>query len=138
MPTAIRPARGRPCTLVVCRGCCCGQPLKYPGWDHAAQLRRFSAAATASEGRFAVRVTDCLGPCDQANIVVLRPSPEGRRRGGRPAWIGWSMGADCTEEIIRWAHSGGPGLAPAPLTLELQFVESPAERRRRQDQNRPA
>ncbi|QKW05888.1 (2Fe-2S) ferredoxin domain-containing protein [Streptomyces sp. NA04227] len=134
--TAIRPARGGPCTLVVCRGCCCGQAAKYPGWDHAAQLRRFEAAAAESGGRFTVRVTDCLGPCDQANIVVLRPSAQGRLRGGRPVWIGWSMGADCTEEIIRWAAEGGPGLVPVPMTLELQSVESPAERKRRRDGTR--
>lgn len=123
-------ARARPCTLVVCRGCCCGDPRKYPGHDHEGQLDRLRAAAAASDGRFAVRTTDCLGPCDQANVVVVQPSGEGRRRGGRPVWVGWSMGDDCTDELVEWAEAGGPGVAPAPPTLALQFVQSAGERAR--------
>ncbi|HLL37224.1 MAG TPA: hypothetical protein VK545_25790, partial [Streptomyces sp.] len=52
----------RPCTLVVCRGCCCGNARKHPGTDHAWQLERLRAAAADSGGRFTVRTTDCLGP----------------------------------------------------------------------------
>ncbi|WP_105973932.1 hypothetical protein [Streptomyces geranii] len=129
-PTVIGAARNRPCTLIVCRGCCCGDPRKHPGYDHDWQLERLRAAATASAGRLAVRTSDCLGPCDQANIIVVQPSGEGRRRGGKAVWIGWSMGDDCTEEIIGWAEAGGPGIAPPPPTLELQFVQSEGERTR--------
>ncbi|MFI9775065.1 (2Fe-2S) ferredoxin domain-containing protein [Streptomyces sp. NPDC051956] len=129
--SSIGAARTRPCTLVVCRGCCCGNAAKYPGYDHAWQLERLRAAADSSGGRVAVRVTDCLGPCDQANVMVVQPSGEGRRRGGRPAWVGWSMGDDATDEILRWAEAGGPGIAPAPAALELQFIETPGERTRR-------
>lgn len=128
--TLIGAARTRPCTLVVCRGCCCGVARKYPGYDHDGQLERLRAAATASGGRLAVRTTDCLGPCDQANIIVVQPSGEGRRRGGKAVWIGWSMGDDCTDEILRWAEAGGPGVAAPPSSLELQFVQSAGERTR--------
>ncbi|MFJ8276468.1 (2Fe-2S) ferredoxin domain-containing protein [Streptomyces griseoviridis] len=116
-------ARRRPCTLVVCRGCCCGDPRKHPGTDHVRQLERLRAAA--AEHGFQVRTTDCLGPCDQANVIVVQPSAAGRLAGGRPVWIGFAMDEDCTEEIAGWAAAGGPGLAAPPVTLELQFIAPP-------------
>ncbi|MFJ8108023.1 (2Fe-2S) ferredoxin domain-containing protein [Streptomyces sp. NPDC096132] len=122
-------ALSRPCTLVVCRGCCCGDARKHPGHDHAWQLDRLVAAAAGSQGAFQVRTTDCLGPCDQANVVVVQPSTAGRRAGGRATWVGFAMGDDCTEEIIGWAAAGGPGLAPPPVTLELQFIKPPRDAR---------
>lgn len=50
-------ARARLCTLVVCRGCCCGNPRKYPGTDHTWQLDRLRAAV--AEHGLLVRTTDC-------------------------------------------------------------------------------
>ncbi|ANZ20959.1 hypothetical protein SNOUR_38655 [Streptomyces noursei ATCC 11455] len=120
-------AQPRPVTLVVCRGCCCGNPRKHPGSDHAWQLDRLYAAAADSGGQFTVRTTDCLGPCDQANVIVVQPSGEGRRRGGRATWIGWAMDDAATDDILRWASDGGPGIAEPPPTLELQFIRPPGE-----------
>ena len=53
-------------------------------------------------------------------------------RGGKAVWIGWSMGDDSTDEILRWAEgrAGGPGVAPPPPTLKLQFIQSAGERTR--------
>ncbi|MFE5732494.1 (2Fe-2S) ferredoxin domain-containing protein [Streptomyces sp. NPDC056528] len=115
----------RPCSLVVCRGCCCGDARKNPGTDHEAQLARLREAAAASGGRLAVRTSDCLGPCAQANIVVVQPSTEGRRRGGRAAWVGFTLDDDCLDDILAWAEAGGPGIAPLPATLALQLVDPP-------------
>ncbi|MFH8988234.1 (2Fe-2S) ferredoxin domain-containing protein [Streptomyces sp. NPDC017940] len=117
-----RPA-ARPCTLVVCRGCCCGDPGKHPGTDHAGQLARLRAAAERSGGRFTVRTSDCLGPCGQANIVVLQPSRDGRARGGRPAWVGFALDDASLDDILAWAEAGGPGLADPPDALTLQLVD---------------
>ncbi|WP_367319454.1 (2Fe-2S) ferredoxin domain-containing protein [Streptomyces sp. HUAS ZL42] len=128
--SAIR-AGQRPCTLVVCRGCCCGNPRKYPDDDHVWQLDRLRAGAAASDGRFTVRTTDCLGPCDQANVVVVQPSTAGRLAGARPVWIGFASGEDCTDDLLDWAAAGGPGVAEPPVTLELQFVRPPREARAR-------
>jgi (2Fe-2S) ferredoxin len=111
----------------VCRGCCCGNARKYPGADHAWQLERLRAAAADSGGRFAVRVTDCLGPCDQANVVVVQPSGAGRRAGGRAVWVGFASDDDSTDELLRWAEAGGPGVAEPPVTLELQFIPAPRD-----------
>ncbi|UQA90810.1 (2Fe-2S) ferredoxin domain-containing protein [Streptomyces halobius] len=125
--TRIGAARGRPCTLVVCRGCCCGSPRKHPGTDHAWQLARLRAAAAESGGRLAVRTSECLGPCSQANIIVVQPSGEGRRRGGRAVWIAWVLEDDSTDAVLTWVTAGGPGIAPPPPSLELRFVPSPGE-----------
>ncbi|NGO14569.1 (2Fe-2S) ferredoxin domain-containing protein [Streptomyces sp. HC44] len=128
---SVRAAAARPCTLVVCRGCCCGNPRKLLGTDHAWQLDRLRAAAADSGGRLTVRTTDCLGPCDQANVIVVQPSAAGRRAGGRATWIGFALDDDCTEELLAWTIAGGPGIAEPPPTLELQFVRPPREARAR-------
>lgn len=119
----------RPCTVVVCRGCCCGDPAKQPGTDPVGQLDRLRAAA--AEGGFEVRTSDCLGPCDQANVMVVRPSAEGRRGGGAPVWIGFALDDDCTAEVAEWARAGGPGAAEPPLALELQMIRAPRGARTR-------
>ncbi|MFD8814505.1 (2Fe-2S) ferredoxin domain-containing protein [Streptomyces sp. NPDC059627] len=119
----------RPCTVVVCRGCCCGDPGKHPGTDHVRQLERLRAGA--AEGGFAVRTTDCLGPCDQANVLVVQPSAAGRRAGGRPVGVGFAMDDDCTDEVLTWAAAGGPGMSEPPVTLELQFIRPPRGARAR-------
>ncbi|KOU36354.1 hypothetical protein ADK54_34195 [Streptomyces sp. WM6378] len=110
---------------MVCRGCCCGNPRKHPGADHQGQLERLRTAADDAAGRFTVRTTDCLGPCDQADVVVVRPSAEGRRRGGRAVWIGFAMDDTFTDDLLRWIGQGGPGLAAPPPALELQFIRAP-------------
>ncbi|MDQ0939665.1 MULTISPECIES: (2Fe-2S) ferredoxin domain-containing protein [unclassified Streptomyces] len=128
---AIRPFHARPCTLVVCRGCCCGDGRKNPGTDHEGQLARLRAAAAGSGGRLAVRTSDCLGPCGQANVIVVQPSSEGRRRGARAAWVGWALDDDATDDVLAWAIAGGPGLAEPPATLALQLIPPPSDARRR-------
>ncbi|MCX4820425.1 (2Fe-2S) ferredoxin domain-containing protein [Streptomyces sp. NBC_01142] len=128
---AIRPFGARPCTLVVCRGCCCGDARKHPGTDHEGQLARLREAAAASGGRLAVRTSECLGPCGQANVIVVQPSTEGRRRGARASWIGWALDDDCIDDVLAWVRAGGPGLAEPPETLTLQLIPAPSEARRR-------
>ncbi|MGK5530439.1 (2Fe-2S) ferredoxin domain-containing protein [Streptomyces sp. URMC 129] len=121
--TLIGAARDRPCAVIVCRGCCCGNPAVRPGTGHERHLDRMRAAAVASGGRFTVRTTDCLGPCGHADVVVIRPSGAGRRGGGRATWIGWAMDDACVDDILRWAAAGGPGVAEPPPALELQFIQ---------------
>ncbi|MGW0914477.1 (2Fe-2S) ferredoxin domain-containing protein [Streptomyces sp. NPDC002784] len=115
------------CTLVVCRGCCCGNARKHPGTDHEGQLEVLRAAA--AEHGFRIRTTDCLGPCDQANVIVVGPSAAGRRAGGRPTWVGFASDDDSTEEVVRWLAAGGPGVAEPPVALELQFIDPPKDAR---------
>ncbi|MBB0245447.1 (2Fe-2S) ferredoxin domain-containing protein [Streptomyces alkaliphilus] len=125
MPVAasrLSPRGERPCSVVICRGCCCGNPAKDPGTDHTGQLLRLREAEADSAGRLRVRVSDCLGPCGKANVLVVTPSSEGRRRGGRPVWLGWVNGAEVTEEVLEWVAAGGPGVVEPPVTLDLHEV----------------
>ncbi|KJK38629.1 hypothetical protein UK15_16305 [Streptomyces variegatus] len=115
------PAGGLPCRLVVCRDCCCGSP-KVTGVDHAAQTERLRAAAP-------VRVSGCLDVCDQANVIVVQPSAEGRAAGGRPVWLGLVNDPAATEDVVSWVREGGPGVAPLPDILGL-YVFTPLARRR--------
>jgi hypothetical protein len=119
---AERAGAARP-TVTVCRGCCCGTP-KIPRLDHAAQLRDLSAALA---DRASVRVVDCLDACEQANVIVVQPSPEGRRAGGRPVWLGLVNDRDATADIAAWTEAGGPGLADLPDILDL-YAFQPSRR----------
>lgn len=110
-------APAAPVTVTVCRGCCCGVAVKHPGVDHPGQLERLRAGVGA-EGR--VRAVPCLDACDHSNVVVVSPSAEGRKAGGRPVWLGWVLADDMLDEISEWVRAGGPGVAEPPGTLDLQ------------------
>jgi (2Fe-2S) ferredoxin len=95
-----------------------------PRLDHAAQLTdlRESLAGVAT-----IRLTDCLDACERANVLVIQPSPEGRRAGGRPAWLGLVNDPDATADITAWIKAGGPGLADPPDILDL-YTFAPSRR----------
>ncbi|WP_395576023.1 (2Fe-2S) ferredoxin domain-containing protein [Streptomyces sp. BK79] len=114
------PVEPVPCRIVVCRDCCCGSP-KVTGVDHAAQTERLRAAAP-------VRVSACLDVCDQANVIVVQPSAEGRAAGGRPVWLGLVNDPGATEDIVAWVRAGGPGVAPLPDILDLYTCAPPGRR----------
>ncbi|MCD0453494.1 hypothetical protein LO762_30560 [Actinocorallia sp. API 0066] len=114
-------ARAVPCRVAVCRDCCCGSP-KIAGVDHDAQLARLREHTP-------VTVADCLDVCEYANVIVVRPSSEGRAAGARPVWLGLVNRADATEDIVAWINAGGPGVAPIPATLDLHvFTPLPPKR----------
>lgn len=120
------PAAPRP-TVSVCRDCCCGT-YKVPGVDHAAQLAGLKSALAEVA---TVRRTDCLDACERANVIVVQPSPEGRRAGGRPVWLGLVNDPDAADDIAQWVRDGGPGLADPPGILEL-YEFTPTRRMRKE------
>jgi hypothetical protein len=94
------PAR---CTVTVCRGCCCGNPGKNPHADHAEQLDRLRQGL-ADTAR--LRLSDCLGVCEQSNVIVIQPSATGRAAGGRPLWLGFVFDLEVIADIAAWITSG--------------------------------
>jgi hypothetical protein len=79
-------------SVVVCRGSSCGNVDKHPEVDHDAQLRRFSAAAR-------VYASDCLGPCERSNVVVVR-------RGTARRWFGDLLADADTNALVEWVAAG--------------------------------
>jgi (2Fe-2S) ferredoxin len=110
--------------VVLCRGCCCGDPGKNPEVDHAAELARFRRFAATNPGALRVDTSDCLGPCGHANVIVVRPSGAGRRLGGRPAWFGM-LDDHAVTELLAWVTAGGPGLTEIPGYLDLHRIPRP-------------
>lgn len=120
---------GRQAGVVVCHGCCCGNGARNPGADHARRLMRLQEFARSRPAGALVRTTGCLGPCEQANVIVVRPSTAGRRRGGRPVWLGRVLGHGTVDLLETWVSAGGPGLAPLPAGLDRHVIAPPARRR---------
>jgi (2Fe-2S) ferredoxin len=111
--------------VVLCRGCCCGSERRDPDTDHAAQLAAMQLLAHTRPERITLRTSECLGSCAQANVLVVRPSPAGRRRGGRPVWFGFVGDLRVLDLLEHWLTAGGPGLAALPDELELHVVATP-------------
>ncbi|MBK3560479.1 (2Fe-2S) ferredoxin domain-containing protein [Streptomyces sp. MBT56] len=111
-------------TVTVCRGCCCGTAAKVPRLDHEAQL---TDLRTSLAGVAMVRRTDCLDACERANVIVIQPSTEGRKAGGRPVWLGQVNDPGAAADITAWVKDGGPGVAEAPDILDL-YTFTPSRR----------
>lgn len=105
--------------VTLCRGCCCGTTKKRPDVDHDAQRDRLRRLAAT--GAISCRETDCLGPCDRANVMVVNPVPAARRAGARPTWFG-QVSDDQLDLVIGWISDGGPGRAPLPAALVEHLV----------------
>lgn len=114
-------------TVTVCRGCCCGSSTKHPEVEHRRQLEKVRAEVGAG---CRVRVTDCLDACERSNVMVVSPSPAGRRAGARPVWLGEILHDGTTDDVISWVNAGGPGVVDAPNVLDL-YEFQPSNRFRR-------
>ncbi|MGX6600725.1 hypothetical protein ACWKSP_01110 [Micromonosporaceae bacterium Da 78-11] len=108
--------------MTVCRDCCCGNARKHPRVDHDYQLDQLRAELTVPHR---VRTSECLDVCEQANVIVVHPTPAARRAGARPVWFGLVGDGAVTEDITAWVRDGGPGVAPLPALLELSVIAAP-------------
>jgi (2Fe-2S) ferredoxin len=82
-------------------------------------------------GTVRLRLSDCLGVCEQSNVIVIQPSVTGRAAGGRPCWLGLVLDLEVIADIAAWITAGGPGLAEPPDVLDL--YEFQPSRRIRKD-----
>lgn len=107
--------------VVVCRGGDCGNRTKHPGFDHLEQLRTIrDGARQQGQGRVTVVTSKCLDACEQSNVIVVVPGPEGRSAGAGPTWVGTTHDGDTTADIVSWVDAGGPGVAPEPPLVEIR------------------
>ena len=122
-PDSSRPAgRGRP-GLTAC-SLCAGETLG--GGDaleggQLERLRRIEACGTAR-----LTLSECLDECERGDVVVARPSPEGRRKRAAPVWFERLAGDDLTAELTGWLADGGPGEADLPEPLRGLVIDRPA------------
>ena len=122
--------------ILTCAGCCCGHPAHggalSPQRTMKATLRRLYKAS-GLDGRVRLAFTDCLGPCSEANVILLylhgqplwstrpldetvtrRDARECRRCPGRPV----PPVADAL--AWRWSRSG----APIPITPSVAVAHA--------------
>jgi (2Fe-2S) ferredoxin len=116
------------CTVVVCRGCCCGLTrAKKPDGQAKRSLelmrRLLHRAAT-------VQLSGCLGPCGSKDVVVVRPSREGRLRGARPQWFGFMRDEGAVRDLAAYVEAGGPGVADLPSGLAISLIDREGDRLR--------
>ncbi|UER55440.1 hypothetical protein HJG43_13835 [Kineosporiaceae bacterium SCSIO 59966] len=69
---------------------------------------------------------ECLDVCEE-DVLVVRPSPLGRRSGGRPVWFSRLAGDPVTEALAEWLGAGGPGCADVPAGLRDLVVPAPGQ-----------
>ncbi len=98
--------------VLVCRGCCCGTD-KHPDVDHDRQLALLRAAARA--GQVELRVTECLGPCGNSNLVALWHAD------GSRSWLGEILDAEATGALVAWIATGA-GSADRPKPLDRRSL----------------
>lgn len=109
------------CRVTVCRGCCCGQEDPQEAKERLKILR-------AALGH--LRISDCLGPCDHRDVIVVTPGQAMRRRKVRPVWLGWMADSRALTDLVGWIQAGGPGRADLPEGLRL-CVFRPTKRAKR-------
>ncbi|GGB93687.1 hypothetical protein [Cellulomonas carbonis] len=113
VPAATTPA------LTAC-SLCSGETLG-DGDAPGGQMARLRAIEEAGLARLAL--VECLDECERGDVVVVRPSPHGRRCGGRPVWFEQLAGPERSEALARWLGSGGPGVASLPDELAPVRIE---------------
>ena len=100
--------------ILTCAGCCCGHPSH--GGDLAPQrtlkatLRRLHKAS-GLDGRVRLAFTDCLGPCSEANVILLYLD-------GRPLWFRRMNAPELIAALLDYSRTATNGPAP-PLPADL-------------------
>jgi cobaltochelatase CobN len=100
--------------VFVCAGCCCGHPahggaLSPQRTLKATTRRAFKAAAL--DGQVRLAFTDCLGPCSEANVMLLYLH-------GRPLWLRRINSPELLTALLDYCRAANDDGAP-PLPPEL-------------------
>jgi hypothetical protein len=100
--------------VLACVGCCCGHAErggpKTPPRTLKREMRRAFREAGV-EGRLRLAFTDCLGPCSEANVLLLYLA-------GRPTWLRRVNDVEAFSALLGWARQvldGGDTTLPQAL-----------------------
>lgn len=100
--------------VFACSGCCCGHPDRggemAPPRVLRSALRRLHKASGLA-GQVRLSISDCLGPCSEANVVFVYMN-------GRALWFRRMNAPDLVDELLRYV--GDAAADPArPLPPRL-------------------
>lgn len=100
---------------------CVGETLGEGDLVEGSQLERLRRIELSRVARLAL--SECLDECDRGDVVVARPSPQGRQARVAPVWFERLAGDDLTEQLSDWLARGGPGLAELPPELGARVIQ---------------
>ena len=100
--------------ILACAGCCCGHPAHGGALSpqralKAAARRAYKAAGL--DGRVRLAFTECLGPCSEANVMLLYLD-------GRPLWLRRMNTAQTLTALMDYCRAAAADGEP-PLPAEL-------------------
>jgi cobaltochelatase CobN len=100
--------------ILACAGCCCGHPAHggalSPQRTFKSTLRRLYKTSDL-DGRVRLAFTDCLGPCSEANVILLYLH-------GRPLWFRRMNAPELVAVLLDYSRAAVTG-AEAALPVEL-------------------
>ena len=100
--------------ILTCAGCCCGHPahggVLSPQRTLKSTLRRLYKAS-GLDGRVRLAFTDCLGPCSEANVVLLYLH-------GRPLWFRRMNAPELISALLDYSRAAATDAEPT-LPAEL-------------------
>jgi cobaltochelatase CobN len=100
--------------LLACAGCCCGHPAHGGALSPQRTLkatRRRLYKGSGLDGGVRLAFTDCLGPCSEANVMLLYVH-------GRPLWFRRLNSPELVVALLDYARTAADGSEP-PLPPEL-------------------
>jgi len=100
--------------ILACAGCCCGHPAH--GGELAPQrtlkaTTRRAVKAAGLDGRVRLAFTECLGPCSEANVMLLYLH-------GRPLWFRRMNTAQMLTALVDYCRAAASD-GRAPLSPDL-------------------
>lgn len=107
-------------SVIVCKGCCCGN-LKKGYDDVPTELLERKWAENNLEEEAKLTISGCLGPCRKRNVVLLK-SEDGL------TWLGGLSGVRDYESLANWAYEYSRNVVKPRLPHGLQKLEFEWER----------
>ena len=111
------PASRAIASVLVCNGCCCGHTEKGRPALPKAHIERLWADRQL-ESAVRLRFVDCLGPCNPANLAVLKA-------GENTTWLAGLSSVAEYEALAAWAENARASVADLTLPAALAPREIP-------------